>query len=355
VEIRRFVGAQASEDELRQCYGLYAEHVRLAFPGFPPQPFDGYAALLRSGHLAGVGPRHAWAAWEGARVVGFGSVVYPEHLTDWAIPGVVVDKSHRRRGVGNALLREIVADARAQGHTTLGSDQVRLGTDGEQWACAVGFANAQRRRWQMLHVANVDPALWDVPVPAGFRLEQWADSAPESIVAAFAAARNAMADAPIGESSFREPEWTVGRIRQVEAELREEGDDSRFVVAVHEETGDVAAVTGLLLRPPRVDLCWQRDTAVVAQYRGLGLGRAVKAAMMRRLLAEFPDLGRVITSTAAENAYMIRVNEQIGYTHYADIGMFEASVEAVGAALGMSSSTNIPGPRREPAQELEGA
>ena len=103
----------------------------------------------------------------------------------------------------------------------------------------------------------------------------------------------------------------------------------------------------MVLRPGHVELCWQRDTVVVADYRGLGLGRVVKAAMMRWLLTEFPDLGKVITTTAADNAYMIRVNEQIGYAHYADIGTFEASVEQIGAALGMSSNTNIPGPRRE--------
>jgi mycothiol synthase len=205
----------------------------------------------------------------------------------------------------------------------------------------------------MLHVADVDPALWDVRVPAGFRLAQWAEAAPDELVAAFAAARNAIGDAPNGESAYEHAEWTVERVRRAEADLRESGDDSRFVVAVHEETGTVAALTGMLLRPGRADLCWQRDTAVVARHRGLGLGRVVKAAMMRRLLAEFPDLGRVITNTAAENAHMIRVNEQLGYAHYADVGRFEASVERLGAALGMSSNTNIPGPRRQPEPERE--
>jgi mycothiol synthase len=356
VEIRRFIGARASEDELRRCHELYAESIRLTFPGFPPQPFAGYAAALRGGHLAGVGPRHAWAAREGDRLIGLGLVVYPEqHTPDWAMPRVFVEQSRRRRGIGTALLRELVADARAQGRSTLGSDQVRLGTAAEQWAVAAGFVNTLSNCWQMLHVADVDQALWDVPVPAGFRLERWAGAAPESLVSAFAAARNAIADAPHGESTFRAPEWTVERVRQAEADLRRAGDDSRFVVAVHEETGAVAALTGMVLRPGRVDLCWQRDTAVVAQFRGSGLGRVVKAEMMRRLVAEFPDLGRIVTNTAAGNASMIRVNQQIGYTHYADIGMFEASVEQIGAALGMSSNTNIPGPRREPAREPAGA
>jgi mycothiol synthase len=354
VEIRRFIGAQASEDELRRCYGLYVADGAETFPGFPPLPFDTMAASWRSGRYFDLGPRHVWAAWEGARLLGFGTITYPDrHMPDWAMPKVIVDEAHRRRGIGTALLRELVAGARAEGRTTLGYEQVRFGTDGEHWARAVGFANVQRRSWQMLHVADVDPALWDVPAPAGFRLEQWADAAPDALVAAFAAARNAIADAPYGDSTYREPEWTVAAVRQAETDLRDAGDDARYVVAVHEETGAVAALTSMVLRPGHVELCWQRDTVVVADHRGLGLGRVVKAAMMRGLLAEIPDLGKVITTTASDNAYMIRVNEQIGYAHYADIGTFEASVEQVGAALGMSSNTNIPGPRRE--QELEGA
>ena len=354
MEIRRFTGAEASDDALRQCHELFVADTLRTFPGFPPQSFESFAAGLRHARYAGLGPRHTWAAWEGDRVFGFGTAVYPDdHLLEWVNVRVIVGEADRRRGIGTALLREIVADARAQGRVTLAGDQVRFGCPGEPWARAVGFANTQRNRWQMLHVTDVDRALWHAPVPEGFRLEQWSGAAPESLVAAFAAARNAIADAPTGESSYRESEWTVERVRATEAEISEAGQDLRFVVAVREATGDVAALTGMLLRPNRVDLCWQRDTAVVLGYRGLGLGRVIKAAMMRWLVADIPDLGKVVTNTAADNLAMIRVNERIGYTHYADIGVFEASVDELGAALGMSSNTNIPGPRRE--QELEGA
>ena len=354
MEIRRFTGAEASNDVLRQCHELFVADTLRTFPGFPPQPYESFAASMRSTRHTDIGPRSIWAAHEGDLVLGYGTISYPDrYLLDWANPRVFVGEAQRRRGIGSAILRELVADAVAKGRTTLAYDQVRIGTEGEHWARAVGFQNTQRTSWQMLHVAEVDPALWDVPVPEGFRLEQWAGAAPESLVAAFAAARNAIADSPHGESSYRDPEWTVERVRQTEADLREAGDDSRFVVAVREETEAVVALTGMLLMPRRVDMCWQRDTAVVRGYRGRGLGRAVKAAMMRWLLSDFPDLGKVITSTAAENVHMIRVNEQLGYAHYADIGRFEAPVEDIGAALGMSSNTNIPGPRRE--QELEGA
>ena len=350
VEIRPFIGAAADEAELRQFYELFIADSRRTFPGFPEQPYAGFAANMRGTRHYDLGPRRLWAAWEGDALLGYGTVVYPDrYMLDTAVPRVIVDEAHRRRGIGTALLRELVADAREQGRSTLAYEQVRIGSEGEHWARAVGFASTQLRQWQMLHVSEVDPALWDVPVPVGFRLVRWDDAAPDDLVAAFAAARNAIADAPHGNSSLRDPEWTVERIRQSEADVRAAREVARFVVAVHEETGAIAAITGMLLAPDRVDLCWQRDTAVVEAYRGRGLGRVVKAAMMRWLAADIPELGKVITNTAAENAYMIRVNEQIGYAHYAGMGLFEASVGQLNAALEMSAA--IPGPRRESASE----
>jgi RimJ/RimL family protein N-acetyltransferase len=352
VEIRPFIGAEADEAELRAWHELYTAERRREFPGFPLQPYEQFAARARSPRWGDLGPRHAWIAFEGGRLIGSGTVLYPdEHLLDWAVVRVLVGDSHRRRGVGTALLREIVADAREQGRVTLANDQVRFGSAGERWARAVGFSSTQRNRWAMLHVRDADPVRWEVPAPSGFQLARWEGAAPEELVVAFAAARNAIADAPTGDSSYEHRAWTVERVRQAESEVRESGDLPRVVVAVHEGSGAVAALTGLRLRPGRTDLSWQGDTAVVQGFRGRGLGRAVKAAMMRWVLADLPDLERVVTNTAADNASMIRVNEQIGYVHYADIGVFEGSVEQVNAALEMSAA--IPGPRRESASEGE--
>lgn len=355
VEIRPFVGARAEEAELRRWHELYIGERRGDFPGFPIQPFSHFAAVWRNPRYMDFGPRKAWGAYEGDELLGFGTVVYPDRqMLEWGIVRVLVGAAHRNRGIGRALLREIVADARQEGRVILGNDQVRLGSLSERWAASVGFAVVLRNRWQMLHVPEVDPVLWDVPVPAGFRLAQWVGAAPEELVAEFARARNAIADAPLGESSYEHREWTVERVRRHEADVRESGDEVRYVVAIDEGIGAVAALTGMLVRPGRTDLCWQQDTAVVERFRGHGLGRALKAAMMRWLLAEIPDLEQVITVTAADNTYMIRVNERLGYVHYADIGMVEASVEQVGAALGMSAA--IPGqrPRSESEDERVG-
>lgn len=349
MEIRPFLGADAAEDELRQWYELNAENSGSVFPGFPVRSYRSFALAAREpeDHL---GPRGIWAAWEGRRLLGIATLTHPrDDERAPAFPKLIVIPGERRRGVGTALLRALVAGVRAQGRVSLRNEQVRIGSAGAAWAEAVGFAEVNRNTWQMLQVQDVDPEAWNVPVPAGFRLEQWTDAAPEDLVSSFAEARNAILDAPSADPADERREWTVERVRADEAEVRATDDDYRFVVAVHEETGAVAALTGMVLTPGRTDLCWQRDTAVVGRHRGLGLGRSVKAAMMRELLADFPALQRVITSTATQNAAMIRVNEQVGYVPYAEIGTFEATVDGIEAALaGQHEHSRSPQDPQEP-------
>lgn len=349
-EIRPLAGTDADEAVLRQRYEVFAGNRAEVFPGFPTTTFQAFAARCRRPAAPGRPLHRAWGAWNGDRLLGVGTAVHLEgEHADWVMPSVDVRPEHRRRGLGTALLRAILDDARAQGRGMLVQEQVRIGAPGEAWARAVGFAEVLRNSWQMLHVPTTDPALWDVPAPTGFRIEQWLGAAPERLVAAFAAARNAMGDAPTGESGYEAPVWTVPGVRAEEARAEQAGEPMRYAVAVHERTGAVAALTGMLVLPPHVELVWQRDTAVAREFRGLGLGRVVKAAMMRGLLAEHPALTRVITTTAARNAAMIRVNERIGYTRWGEFGLFEASVgrlgETLDAGLCATAAAAVPLPR----------
>ena len=106
------------------------------------------------------------------------------------------------------------------------------------------------------------------------------------------------------------------------------------MAAVHEETGKVAGNSVIVLMPGRDDVGWQLDTAVVPAFRGHGLGRVIKAAMIRRLRAERPGVRVVSTSNAADNVHMIRVNRELGYTLFGDMANFEIEVGALAVRLG---------------------
>ncbi|MEV6867171.1 GNAT family N-acetyltransferase [Streptosporangium subroseum] len=167
------------------------------------------------------------------------------------------------------------------------------------------------------------------PTADGYRVRGWTAEAPQEVLVSYARARRAIFDAPKGGITWNAPEWTPERIRAEEAAYLAADVEQRTVVAVHEATGDVAGLTELIIRPGQPDHGRQLDTAVLNEHRGHGLARAIKAAMMRRLVRERPDIVRISTQTAADNVHMATVNHQIGYrtlwTHY----YFEADLEVL--------------------------
>jgi mycothiol synthase len=260
-----------------------------------------------------LGESVAWTARVDGRLVGALAAQLPEdgneHLS---MIRLVVHPELRRHGIGTLLLNTAAAALRERGRAFAEVSRVESNSPGARFAAALGFRTVNISVFQLLEFAEVDPAVWEVEPPLGYRLVRWIGHAPEYLVESYAKARHAIGDAPPGESAFRTPSWTVARIRRLEAGYREHGIERRVVAAVNGE-GDVVGITELDLQSLRPDLAAQRDTAVLAGHRGHGLGQAMKASMLRWITADKAELRRVWTSTATANQYMADVNHRLGF------------------------------------------
>ena len=236
-----------------------------------------------------------------------------EQPSDLAAFDITVHPEHRRRGVAAALLREVVSAASARDALLI--EGIADGSAGQAWADAQGFAVAQRTLQLTIDLVTVDRARWHVPTAPGYRLVYWTGRTPAELLASYAAARNAIAEAPRGETSFTEPEWTPERVRDEEATARARGCELRVVAAVHEQSAEVAGLTYLEVYRHQPGLAIQQDTAVLAKHRGHGLGALIKAANLERLAADHPLATQVRTSNAADNTHMLRVNRQVGFAN----------------------------------------
>jgi mycothiol synthase len=326
-EIAEIHPVKAGDDELRQCYEAIWATYAADYPSRPVAPYVSWEQQIRM-PTSMLGPQRLWAARVGGRIVAAATVAFPEQENrQLTITTVQVPAPLRRRGIGTALLHATLPGTRAEGRSTV-TGGLKAGGDGERWALGLGFEKVEERVLQNLVVSDVDPGRWDVPAPAGFRAERWIGAAPEPLVAGYARARTAISDAPTGRSNDKVPDWTTQRVRSYEAEIRDRDCELWTVVAVHESSGTIAGLTEMELRPGR-PLGIQLDTAVLGEYRGHGLGQFIKAAMMRWLLADRPQIAMVATNTDAGNVHMIRVNHQLGYVTDAAISKVEADVETV--------------------------
>lgn len=259
-----------------------------------------------------------------------------EQSSDLAAFDITVHPEHRRHGVGTALLDEVASAA--SGRHSLLIEGLTDGSAGQAWASAQGFRVAQRTISLILDLATVDQARWLVPAAPGYRLACWTGSSPDELLDSYARARNAISEAPHGDMSFTEPDWTPARVRAEEAVAHARGCELRVVVAVHESSAEVAGLTYLEVHGHRPDLAIQQDTAVLAMHRGHGLGAWLKAANLALLAADHPQVTHVRTSNAADNAHMLRVNRQMGFAAEVATEIREAGVADLATRLGLTMS-----------------
>ena len=234
---------------------------------------------------------------------------------DRADAALFVAEPDRRRGCGRRLFDGICQVLLDSGRRLLRGD-AEAGTAGERFAAALGARETQRVVRSRLDLTAVDSAelaeLTGRRV-AGYRLVCWTGRCPDDLVDAFARAREAMNDAPLGDAT-RDPRiWDAARVRRWEEHQARRTYRGLVTAAVHEASGEVAGFTEIYGTGDRPRGVEQEDTAVVAAHRGHGLGLLVKAVNLRRLLDVEPHTRWVVTWNAADNRFMRAVNERLGF------------------------------------------
>jgi RimJ/RimL family protein N-acetyltransferase len=141
----------------------------------------------------------------------------------------------------------------------------------------------------------------------------WLGRTPEELVDQVARVHTAMADAP-RDAGVEPTTWDGDRVRHSEKTLVEHGLTGYSVAARSERTGELAALTQMCTQAETSDWAFQQITAVRAEHRGHRLGLLVKLAMMDLLREHEPCVQHIQTSNAGENAHMIAINEQLGFT-----------------------------------------
>jgi len=270
--------------------------------GEPPRPLDEAIASYRN---PGTANRRRWLASEHAEPAG--AAVFTRYGGSLVIGYAMVRPSFRRRGIGRALFETLVAAARADGVRSFYGEHASR--EGAAFARAMGAVDDQRHVVSVLDLRNA--ALPEPTPPAGVELRSWAGATPDELLESLVRARNAMADAPV-PGCLDMPVWTIDEQRRDEERFIGRAMPQHVTVAI--EHGEVVSLTGL--RVPEAigtTLVHTDDTATVPHARRRGLARAVKLASLRRLRAERPDIERVATQNAAQNAAILAVNGELGF------------------------------------------
>jgi GNAT superfamily N-acetyltransferase len=236
----------------------------------------------------------------------------------WSFIDIYVHPRQRRAGLGTVLLRHAAEQAAAEGRRLLGSG-VREGGAGEAFAAHVGatFGKADVRRVQHLRKVPADTLATlretATKAAAGYSLVQWEGVVPDQFLDQYAAIQNALNDAP-HDPGVEPHMWDARQIRERhDARIRAQGRRRYSVAAMHDATGEMAALSAVGVDPALPEWGQQAVTMVTRPHRGHRLGLLVKVAMLSWLTEAEPQLEKIATWNAVSNQYMIGINEALGY------------------------------------------
>ena len=269
---------------------------------------------------------HRLLAWIDGEIAGVGGMHLPMrdnlHLADVMIK---VWPDMRRRGAGRALCEALATIARERGRRVLLSATqsavpggVARPGDGAAFAAAVGAEEGLRSVHLRLVLANAD--LTARPDATGFSAIAWTGAVPDELIDGVAElASLVVLDKPTGDLDVEPPTPDPAVYRENERAEAATGHRAYGVAARHDASGVLAGYTRLMVPPDRT-VAHQLGTFVRREFRGHRLGFLVKIENLIRVRQTEPDVRYIYTQNANDNAYMVAINDTLGFRpYYADV------------------------------------
>ena len=279
----------------------------------------------------------AVGAFRDGACVGAAAIILPLlDNTQLAIFLVLVPPSQRRRGVGGALVEHLGSLARAEGRRTWYA-QVRLPAGAEEtadtrFATRHGFTlrNTQIRRQARLPLPAEQMAELEAYAAEradGYRVVSWSGACPQEYVEQYAYLRGLIStEAPSGDLNVEQSRWDVARQRENEERTTAQGRRI-YVSAAVAPDGTLAGHTRIYVAGQAPQRAVQGGTLVLRDHRGHRLGLAVKLANLRALLAAEPEVNRIDTENAEQNAPMVAVNVRLGFEIVENMREYQRDVQ----------------------------
>jgi GNAT superfamily N-acetyltransferase len=279
-----------------------------------------------------------WVAVCDDRVLGFLDVNLPLlDNTHAAYFDLGVHPDERRRGVGSALLRHLEERAAEEGRTACstwvlgpGDGATGISAVGGAFAVAKGYKRSLSCAIRAVDLDAVDDEaldrLWDEAAAKaeGFEFVPFEGLAPERVIDGMAYLHARMyTDMPLGEWDLQEAAIDRERLRDWSDMRRLRGELHLQVAAVHQESGEVAGFTEIVIEGGEETHCSQGDTIVDPRFRGHRLGTLLKIANQRLVRAWRPRMRYVWTGNAVSNDHMIAINEAVGYRYVCEEAVFQ--------------------------------
>lgn len=266
----------------------------------------------------------AWHLWEDGQIVAelFLTLDYDENNLHLFSSKVHVLEPYRRRGYTRPLLEKALAFAKTYGRTLAIGQTTSFVPGGQGFAEHLGATKGlEESTSQLVLEALVKNRLHDWLDHAhasakDFEMGFWGSRYPEKDIQAIAELFDVMNSAPRDDLDIEDSQTKPEHLREGEAYDGARGVERWVLYVRHKPSRKLAGFTVTYWQPENPENLEQGATGVLPEFRGNGLGKWLKAAMIQKVLAERPAVKRIRTENANSNAPMLAINRELGFKLY---------------------------------------
>lgn len=287
-----------------------------------------------------------WCAWDeaGEQIIAEGYMQIlrtgeNEHLSEIQL---MVRPEYRLRGLGRRLLGLMADKAAAEKRRLLVTQTYDRIPAGEAFMARLGGERGMEAHVNQLRIADLDHGLLESWLTMGealgseFDLGLWEGLYPDDQLEAIASLYDLTNQQPFGTLEIEDMHMTPEQLRQIDQLISARGGKRWTYYIKERSTGRFVGYTETVWTANRPEVLSQEMTGVFPEFRGRGLGRWMKAAMLDKVLRERPQVKYIRTGNADSNAAMLKINNELGFTPYMASCLWQVSLERVQDYLNQS-------------------
>jgi mycothiol synthase len=334
--LKRFDPDTATHDYFKARHHYLTLRSEEEMPEDPPRSLAFSITNAKNWKLLEKEKLEIWNLWEEDKIIAelsasVGSYGDNEHLIHG---GVTVLQPHRRKGYSKLLLTKLVETAETYNRTSLLCNTSSNMPAGGLVAEHLGAKKGMETHTNQLVLAELENALLETWITnaktsaSEFEMGLWR-SYPEEEIVAVAKMIEVMNTAPRDNLEVEDSKVDPEVLRQLDAYNKVQGVEFWMLYVRHKPSGELAGYTQTFWNPENAETLHQGDTGVLPKYRGHGLGKWLKAAMIQKVLAERPVVKRIRPRNADSNVPMLAINHALRFKPYIAETVWQIEVQKI--------------------------
>lgn len=263
-------------------------------------------------------------------------VVWDEHHRDliatlyteyWLTPDnqhllyfeINVSRGCRRQGLARRLLPLAAQTAQQNNRRLMMAETCSNIPAGVAFLERLGAQRGLETHTNQVQIAEIDHALmarWRANLDGRLKLDFWLDRYPDDQIDGVLELFKIVNDEPHDDLEIEDRQYTEELLRQWEQYQHARGVERWTIYATEPTTGRFCGFSEVFWNPNKPTILQQGFTGVNPDYRGMGLGRALKAFMLEKVLRDRPEATIIRTGNANSNRFMLAINQEMGFKPY---------------------------------------